>query len=84
MPGTTERNQVRVWVQLESSRGMISGATRGVSPRGRERLLAVAYPWEVAGRQDHRAVKQPTLLESRGGSHGSFQGEGGRIIGMDS
>lgn len=38
----------------------------------------MAYPWEVAGRQDHRAVKQPTLLESRGGSRGGFQGEGGR------
>lgn len=51
---------------------------RSLSPRGRGRLLAVAYPWEVAGRQDHPAVKQPTLLESRGGSHGGFQGEGGR------
>lgn len=38
----------------------------------------MACLWEVVGRQDHRAVKQPTLLASRGGSRGSFQGEGGR------
>ena len=85
MQVTTERNQARLWVPLESSLSPIPGGALEcevswtVSHReARGRPLAVAHPWGVRGKAGPPAVQQPTLLEPGGGSRGGFQGEGGR------
>ena len=81
MPGTTERNQARMWVQLESSRGVISRASLLEAEGG-------CWLWLIPGRW--RGGRTIGLLSSQhswnpGVVHMAVSKvREGEIIGMDS